>query len=108
MTYPLPVLQALIDEAHRLGRKTACHVLRRGQKNAIVAGCDTVEHAFDLNQEHADLMAAKGLAYDPTFVRYTEPYMDDNDNKNTGGKYRMIRFSRRRWRWQPPTKGLKV
>ena len=25
-TYPLAVLQALIDEAHRLGRKTACHV----------------------------------------------------------------------------------
>src|ERR1700704_5002914 len=76
MTYPLPVLQALIDEAHRLGRKAACHVLGgEGQKNAIIAGCDTVEHAFDLNQEHADMMAAKGLSYDPTLVRYTEPYM---------------------------------
>ena len=36
MTYPLPVLQALIDEAHRLGRKTACHVLGgEGQRNAL-------------------------------------------------------------------------
>ena len=43
VTYPLPVLQALIDETHRLGKKTACHVLGgEGQKNAIVAGCDTI------------------------------------------------------------------
>ncbi len=46
-TYPLPVLQALIDETHRLGHKTACHVFGgEGSKNAIVAGCDTIEHAF--------------------------------------------------------------
>ena len=51
VTYPLPVLQALIDETHRLGRKAGCHVLGgEGQKNAIVAGCDPVEHAFGLNQ----------------------------------------------------------
>jgi imidazolonepropionase-like amidohydrolase len=109
MTYPLPVLQALIDESHRHGRKTACHVLGgEGQKNAIVAGCDTVEHAFDLNQEHADLMVAKGLAYDPTLVRYTEPYMDDNDNKSTGGKYRMIPIFERAARMAAATKGIKV
>ena len=30
------------------------------------------------------------MFYDPTIVRYTEPYMDDNDKKNTGGKYRII------------------
>ena len=36
LTYAMPVLQALIDEAHRLGRKTACHVFGGdGQKNAI-------------------------------------------------------------------------
>jgi imidazolonepropionase-like amidohydrolase len=109
MTYPLPVLQALIDEAHRLGRKTACHVLGgEGQKNAIVAGCDSIEHAFDLNQEHADLMVAKGLTYDPTLVRYTEPYMDDNDSKNTGGKYRMIPIFEKAVAMAAATKGLKV
>ena len=36
------------------------------------------------------MMVAKGLFYDPTLQRYIEPYMDDNDAKNTGGKYRMI------------------
>lgn len=28
----------------------------------------------------------EGLYYDPTLVRHTEPYMNDNDDKNTGGK----------------------
>lgn len=109
LTYPMPVLQALIDEAHRLGKKAACHVLGgEGQKNSIVAGCDTIEHAFDLNQEQADLIVAKGLRYDPTFVRYTEPYMDDDDNKNTGGKYRMIPIFEKAVAMAVATKGLPV
>ena len=59
-------MQALIDETHRLGKKAACHVLGgEGQKNAIVAGCDTIEHAYGLDQEQANMMVAKGLYYDP-------------------------------------------
>jgi imidazolonepropionase-like amidohydrolase len=109
VTYPMPVLQALIDEAHRLGRKTACHVLGgEGQKNAIIAGCDTIEHAFGLDQEQADMMVAKGLTYDPTFVRYTEPYMDDNDAKATGGKYRMITIFEKAVAMAVATKDLTV
>jgi imidazolonepropionase-like amidohydrolase len=109
VTYPMPVLQALIDETHRLGKKAACHVLGgEGQKNAIVAGCDTIEHAFGLNQEQAAMMVQKGLYYDPTFVRYLEPYMDDNDAKNTGGKYRMIPIFERAVTMAASTKGLKI
>ena len=60
LTYPMPVLQALIDETHRLGHKTGCHVYGgEGQKNAIVAGCDTIEHAFGLDQEQADMMVGE-------------------------------------------------
>ena len=92
-TYPLPVLQALVDETHRLGHRTACHVLGgEGQANAITAGCDTIEHAFGLTQEQANEMVRKGLYYDPTFTRYLEPYMDDNDAKSTGGKYSMTKI----------------
>ncbi len=109
LTYPMPVLQALIDETHRLGHKTACHVLGgEGQQNSIVAGCDTIEHAFGLNQEQANMMVRKGLYYDPTFVRYLEPYMDDNDNKNTGGKYRMIPIFEKAVTMAAATKGMKV
>ena len=35
------------------------------------------------------MIVQKGLFYDPTVVRYTEPYLDDNDNKATGGKYKL-------------------
>ena len=107
--YPMPVLQALIDETHRLGHKAGCHVFGgEGQKNAIIAGCDTIEHAYGLNQEQADMMVAKKLYYDPTIVRYTEPYMDDNDNKNTGGKYRMIPIFEKAVSMAIATKGLKI
>jgi imidazolonepropionase-like amidohydrolase len=103
------VLQALIDETHRLQRKAACHVYGgEGQKNAIVAGCDTIEHAFGLTQDQADMMVAKNLAYDPTLVRYIEPNMDDTDNKNTGGKFRMIPIFEHAVSLGVKTKGLKI
>jgi imidazolonepropionase-like amidohydrolase len=109
LTYPKDVLEALIDEAHRDGKKTACHVLGgEGQRNSILAGCDTIEHAFDLDQEQANMMVAKGLYYDPTLERYMEPYMDDNDTKNTGGKYRMIPIFQHAVQIAAKTPGMKI
>jgi len=109
LTYPMPILQALIDETHRLGHKTACHVLGgEGQKNAVIAGCDTIEHAFGLDQEQANMMVQKGLYYDPTFQRYLEPYMDDNDTRDTGGKYRMIPIFEKAVTLAGATKGMKL
>jgi imidazolonepropionase-like amidohydrolase len=109
VTYPLPVLQALIDETHRLGHKAGCHVYGgEGQKNAIVAGCDTIEHGFALTQEQVKLMVDKKLYYDPTLVRYMEPYMDDTDNKNTAGKYRIIPIFEKSARMAAATPGIKV
>jgi len=90
-TYPLPVLQAIIDEAHKSGRKTGCHVFGgEGLQNAITAHCDTIEHGYGLTQPQLDQMAANGIAYDVTFARYSSGYMDDNDAKSTGGKYRIV------------------
>jgi imidazolonepropionase-like amidohydrolase len=109
VTYPLPVLQAMIDETHKLGKKAGCHVYGgEGQKNAIIAGCDTIEHAFGLDQEQANMIVAKGLYYDPTLVRYNEPYLDDNDAKNTGGKYRIIPIFQHAVSMAAATKGMKI
>jgi imidazolonepropionase-like amidohydrolase len=109
VTYPLPVLAAAIDEAHRLGKKTGCHAYGgEGLQNAIVAGCDTIEHGFGLNQEQVNTIVAKGLFFDPTLMRYTEPYMDDNDAKSTGGKYRMIPIFERAVQMASATKGIKM
>ena len=109
VTYPMPVLQALIDETHRLGKKSGCHVYGgEGLRNAIVTGCDTIEHGFGLDQEQVNMMVAKHLYYDPTIVRYTEPYIDDNDAKNTGGKYRIIPIFEKAASMAAATKGIKV
>jgi imidazolonepropionase-like amidohydrolase len=109
LTYPLPVLQALVDETHRLGKKAACHAFGGdGLEFSIVAGCDSVEHGYGLTQQQLDTMVKKGLAFDPTLVRYTEPYMDDNDAKNTGGKFRMIPIFDKAVAMSVATKGLKV
>jgi imidazolonepropionase-like amidohydrolase len=109
VTYPLPVLQALIDETHRLGKKAGCHVYGgEGQRNAIVAGCDTIEHGFGLDQEQANMMAAKGLYYDPTIIRYTEPGINDTDERNTGGKFRIIPIFEKAAAMTAATKGIKV
>jgi imidazolonepropionase-like amidohydrolase len=109
VTYPLPVLQAAIDEAHRLGKKTGCHAYGgEGLQNAIAAGCDTIEHGFGLSQEQVNTMVSKGLFFDPTLMRYTEPYMDDNDAKSTGGRYRMIPIFERAVQMASATKGLKI
>jgi imidazolonepropionase-like amidohydrolase len=108
-TYPLPVLQALIDETHRLGKKAGCHVFGGlGLQNTIDAGCDTVEHAYGLSQAQADQIAAKRLFYDPTLQRYIEPYMDDNDARNTGGKFRMAPIFENAVRIADHTRGVRI
>jgi imidazolonepropionase-like amidohydrolase len=109
VTYPLPVLQALIDETHRLGKKAGCHVFGgEGQRNAIVAGCDTIEHGFGLTQDQVDMMVAKGLYYDPTIIRYVEPQIDDTDARNTAGKFRIIPIFEKAATMAAATRGLKV
>ena len=38
----------MIDETHRLGKKAGCHNYGgEGQKNAIIAGCDTIDTHSD-------------------------------------------------------------
>jgi imidazolonepropionase-like amidohydrolase len=108
-TYPLPVLQAIIDETHRLGKKAGCHVFGGvGLQNTIDAGCDTVEHAYGLTKAQAEQISAKKLFYDPTLQRYIEPYMDDNDAKNTGGKFRMTPIFINAVRTADHTSGVKI
>lgn len=107
--YPLPVLQALLDETHRLGRRAACHVFGgEGLQNAITVGCDTVEHGYGLTQAQLDTMVQKKLDFDPTLARYNAPNMDDNDAKNTGGKYRMVPIFEKAVSLAVKTKGLRT
>jgi imidazolonepropionase-like amidohydrolase len=62
-------LDALVDEAHALRRKTAAHAHgATGAKRAIRAGIDSIEHGSFLDDEALDLMKAKGTYYVPTLM----------------------------------------
>ncbi len=59
-------LNAAVDEAHRLGKKVACHTSRPpSQHMAIEAGVDTFEHGTPTPQE-IDRATERGIAWTPT------------------------------------------
>ena len=62
-------LNALVDEAHALRRKTAAHAHgATGAKRAIRAGIDSIEHGSFLDDEALDMMKARGTALVPTLM----------------------------------------
>ncbi len=59
--------KAIVDEAHRLGRKIAAHAMgREGIESALRAGVDTIEHGDGLDEELMDLMVKRGVYWCPT------------------------------------------
>lgn len=62
-------LDALVDEAHALRRKTAAHAHgASGAKRAIRAGIDSIEHGSFLDDEALDMMKQRGTYYVPTLM----------------------------------------
>ena len=62
-------MRAAIEEAHKVGKKTATHAQgNTGIKNAVRAGIDTVEHAFFLDDEVIQMMIERGTYVVPTLV----------------------------------------
>ncbi len=62
-------LAAIVDEAHRLGRKVAAHSHPDGASRAAVrAGVDSIEHGSFLTEETLALMKAKGTYLVPTLL----------------------------------------
>lgn len=54
-------MRAGVEEARKAGKITAAHAHgAQGVKNAVRAGVDSVEHAYLMDQEGADLMCEKG------------------------------------------------
>ena len=80
-------LNAAVDEAHRQGKKVACHTSKPpSQSMAIEAGVDTFEHGTPTEQE-IDLAAKKGIAWTPTlnmtqeYLRWYKQRMNHDDPK---------------------------
>jgi imidazolonepropionase-like amidohydrolase len=64
-----PEVDALVDEAHRLGMKVAAHAHgTEGIRSALLAGVDSIEHGTFLDDECIDLMLKQGTYLVPTFA----------------------------------------
>ncbi len=62
-------LNAIVDEAHALRRKTAAHAHgAEGAKRAIRAGIDSIEHGSFLDDEALDMMKVRGTYLMPTLM----------------------------------------
>jgi imidazolonepropionase-like amidohydrolase len=62
-------MDALVDEAHRLGMKAAAHAHgAEGAKVAIRAGVDSIEHGSFLDGEALQMMRQKGTYLVPTLM----------------------------------------
>jgi len=59
--------KAVVDEAHRLGRRVAAHAIGRdGIESALRAGVDSIEHGDGLDDPNIDLMVRRGVYWCPT------------------------------------------
>jgi imidazolonepropionase-like amidohydrolase len=62
-------LNAIVDEAHALRRKTAAHAHgNEGAKRAILAGIDSIEHGSFLDDEALEMMKQRGTYLVPTLI----------------------------------------
>jgi len=62
-------MDALVDEAHRLGRRAAAHAHgAEGAKVAIRAGIDSIEHGSFLDEDAVRMMKEKGTYLVPTLM----------------------------------------
>jgi imidazolonepropionase-like amidohydrolase len=62
-------LNALVEEAHALRKKTAAHAHGAiGAKRAIRAGIDSIEHGTFMDDEALDMMKARGTVFIPTLL----------------------------------------
>jgi imidazolonepropionase-like amidohydrolase len=67
--YSMEEIRAFVEEARNAGVRTATHAQgTQGIKNALLAGVDSIEHGFYLDDECIELMLAQGAFLVPTFA----------------------------------------
>lgn len=67
--YEVDELQAIVREAHKLGRKVMVHAHGpQGIKNALIAGVDSIEHCTLVDDEGIEMMVKNGTYMTATFM----------------------------------------
>jgi imidazolonepropionase-like amidohydrolase len=78
-------VQAIVDEAHRLGIKVACHTYGgEGMASCINAGVDAPNHLLELDQDGIKVLLEKKLPYVPTIDDLLA--LEAGDLRDTGGR----------------------
>src|SRR6267154_3999619 len=83
-TFTPEEVNAIVDEAHKKGRKVSCHAFAgEGVRNCLNAGVESLEHGADLDDGDLKLMLQKGIYLVPTLYHYQ---LDrERDMKRHGG-----------------------
>jgi imidazolonepropionase-like amidohydrolase len=77
-------VSAIVDEAHKKGRKVSCHAFGgEGLRNCLNAGVDSIEHGVDLEDADIKMMVEKGIYLVPTLYHYQDDR--ERDMKKYGG-----------------------
>lgn len=70
-TLTVEEMAVIVEEAHKAGRKVAAHATSaEGQRNAILAGVDSIEHGHGADRPDLEMMKAKGVYWVPTLGYY--------------------------------------
>src|SRR5437879_6302854 len=70
-TFTAEEVNAIVDEAHKKGRKVSCHAFGgEGLRNCLNAGVESLEHGVDLEDSDIKLMVQKGIYLVPTLYHY--------------------------------------
>src|SRR6202047_4614756 len=83
-TFTAEEVNAIVDEAHKKGRKVSCHAFAgEGVRNCLNAGVDSLEHGASLDDGDIKLMLQKGIYLVPTLYHYQVDR--EHDMKKYGG-----------------------
>ena len=105
-------MRAIIETAHRLGRKVAAHAHGAlGIKDAVLAGVDSIEHGSFINEEDIQLMKEHGTYLVPTL--YLSDWFFENAGKlgvtpNVLEKAKVVMPAARQHVGRAFTEGVKV
>src|ERR1700687_1258802 len=83
-TYTLEEVEAIVDEAHKVGLKVDCHAYSGvGLRNCIAGGVDVQHHGVDLDEGAIRLLIQKGTFFVPTIFDLTSG--EKSELEFTGG-----------------------
>jgi imidazolonepropionase-like amidohydrolase len=88
----LEEVQAIVDEAHRLGLKVACHAYGgEGMNSCLTAGVDAPNHLLELDESGIKILLQKKLSFVVTLDDLIG--LEKDDLRDTGGRNSRLRLA---------------